>query len=71
MCWRRNWGNIWKLDNFFLMLRFEKIGTIQYFNRLNNNEIFYDDVGIGGTISHVTTEYINKIPEELKVNNGK
>lgn len=53
----------------FLNTPFEKIGTIQYFNRLNNNEIFYDDVGIGGTISHVTTEYINKIPEELKVNN--
>ena len=53
----------------FLNTPFEKIGTIQYFNRMNKEEIFYDDVGIGGTISHVTTEYINKIPEELKVNN--
>lgn len=37
-----------------------------WFNRLNQESLYYDEVGIGGTINHVTTEYIKYIDEDLR-----
>jgi hypothetical protein len=37
-----------------------------WFTRLNPESLFYDEVGIGGTLNHVTTEYSNNINEEFK-----
>jgi hypothetical protein len=37
-----------------------------WFCRMSNDSIYYDEVGIGGTISHVTSEYINTIDIEYR-----
>ena len=57
-------------DNF-LKTKFEEITTYPWFYRMNQTDIYFDEVGIGGTISHVTTEYGNLVPEELKVKNDE
>jgi len=54
-------------DSRFLEMDFDKISTNPWFHRLDQNTIYYEEVGIGGTISHVTTEYINFIQKELIV----
>ena len=58
---------IYMFDSRFLEMDFDKISTNPWFHRLDQNTIYYDEVGIGGTISHVTTEYINFIQKELIV----
>ena len=60
---------IYMFDSKFLNMDFDKISTSPWFNRMDNNAIYYDEVGIGGTISHVTSEYINLIDKELNVKN--
>ena len=57
-------------DNF-LKTKFEEITTYPWFYRMNQTDIYFDEVGIGGTISHVTTEYGNLVPDELKVKNDE
>ena len=58
---------IYMFDENFLKMKFEEISTYPWFYRTDPNSIYFDEVGIGGTISHVTSEYINYIPEEMKV----
>ena len=60
---------IYMFNENFLNIDFEKITTYPWFYRMNKNDIYYDEVGIGGTISHVTEEYLNLIPEEMKIKN--
>ena len=48
---------IYMFDSHFLDMDFDKITTSPWFYRTDPNAIYYDEVGIGGTISHVTTEY--------------
>ena len=60
---------IYMFDSKFLNMDFDKISTSPWFNRMESNAIYYDEVGIGGTISHVTSEYINLIEKELIVKN--
>ena len=58
---------IYMFDSRFLNMEFSKITTSPWFHRAEQNDIYYDEVGIGGTISHVTSEYINKITQDLIV----
>ena len=58
---------IYMFDSRFLNMDFEKITTNPWFHRLEQNTIYYDEVGMGGGISHVTSEYINLIQPELIV----
>ena len=60
---------IYMFDSRFLELDFDKISTFPWFHRVEQNTIYYDEVGIGGTISHVTTEYIGFIDKDLIVKN--
>ena len=48
---------IYMFNSHFLDMDFDKITTSPWFYRTDQNAIYYDEVGIGGTISHVTTEY--------------
>ena len=58
---------IYMFDSKFLNLDFEKISTNPWFYRMEDNAIYFDEVGIGGTISHVTTEYMKYITPDLIV----
>ena len=60
---------IYMFDSKFLNLDFEKISTSPWFYRMEDNAIYFDEVGIGGTISHVTTEYMKHITSDLIVKN--
>ena len=60
---------IYIFDSKFLNLDFEKISTSPWFYRMEDNAIYFDEVGIGGTISHVTTEYMKHITSDLIVKN--
>lgn len=62
---------IYMFDSKFLNMDFNKISTTPWFNRMENNAIYFDEVGIGGTISHVTSEYINTIDKDLIVKNDE
>jgi hypothetical protein len=44
----------------------EFFSTDLWFTRMSNDNIYYDEVGIGGTISHVTSEFINTIDESFR-----
>ena len=55
---------IYMFDSRFLNMDFDKITTSPWFYRSDQNAIYYDEVGIGGTISHVTTEYSNLVGPE-------
>src|SRR5947208_594908 len=49
----------------YFTLPLEDFSVDQWFTRLNSGSLYYDEIGIGGTISHVTTEYgahLSKIP---------
>ena len=35
------------------------------FSRLNSGSLYYDEIGVGGTISHVTSEYGSHVNQEL------
>jgi len=50
---------------------FETISIEPWFNRQIKDSIYYDDVGIGGTISSVTTEYIDKIDNKFNVKSNE
>jgi hypothetical protein len=54
-------------DENFLKMKFEEIATFQWFYRTDPNAVYFDEVGIGGTISHVTSEYSDKVPESMKI----
>jgi len=41
-------------------------GIDTWFSRLSGNNLYHDEVGLGGTITHVTTEYISYIDESLR-----
>ena len=58
---------IYMFDDNFLKMKFEEISTYPWFYRTDPNSIYFDEVGMGGTISHVTSEYINMIPENMKI----
>jgi hypothetical protein len=58
---------IYMFDSRFLNIDFEKISTYPWFYRMQENAIYFDEVGIGGTISHVTTEYMKYITPDLIV----
>ena len=60
---------IYMFDSRYLNMDFEKISTNPWFHRMDHAAIYYDEVGIGGNISHVTQEYINYIEPELIVKN--
>ena len=60
---------IYMFNSHFLNMDFNKITTSPWFYRTTQNDIYYDEVGIGGTISHVTSEYSNLIEPELIVKN--
>lgn len=49
----------------YLSLPFDQITTYPWFNRNEQDSIYFDEVGIGGTISHVSSEYINQIDEAI------
>lgn len=52
---------LYMFNKKFLNVSFDTLTTDPWFNRTKVDSIYYDEVGIGGTISHVTTEYINDI----------
>lgn len=58
---------IYMFDENFLKMKFEEIATFQWFYRTDPNAVYFDEVGIGGTISHVTSEYSDKVPESMKI----
>ena len=58
---------IYMFDENFLKMKFEEISTSQWFYRTDPNAVYFDEVGIGGTISHVTTEYANLVPENMRI----
>ena len=60
---------IYMFDSKYLDLEFDKISTYPWFYRKDKNSIYYDEVGIGGIISHVTTEYMNYITPDLIIKN--
>ena len=47
------------LDNDYLT--FESVSIEPWINRLHENAWFYHDVGLGGTITHLTKEYLGSI----------
>ena len=55
---------IYMFDSHFLNMDFDKITTSPWFYRTDQNAIYYDEIGIGGTISHVTTEYSSFVGQE-------
>ena len=58
---------IYMFDENFLKMKFEEIATHPWFYRTDPNSVYFDEVGIGGTISHVTSEYAHFIKEEMKI----
>ena len=54
-------------DENFIKMKFEDIATHPWFYRTDPNSVYFDEVGIGGTISHVTSEYSHFIKEEMKI----
>ena len=61
---------IYMFDAHFLNMDFDKMSTSQWFNRLDQNATYYDEVGIGGTISPVTTEYSAFVGKEFCIENN-
>ena len=55
--------------NNFLSTDFKLVTTDPWFSRADKKSIYYDEVGLGGTIAHVTNEYITEIEHSLIVNN--
>ena len=53
----------------FLSTDFKLVTTDPWFSRAAKKSIYYDEVGLGGTIAHVTNEYITGIEQSLIVNN--
>ena len=62
---------IYMFNSRYLNEDFKNISTHPWFYRLDQNDIYFDEVGIGGTISHVTTEYSKYIPFQLIVKNNE
>jgi hypothetical protein len=58
--------NLYSILSEYMTLDFNNFSTDLWFKRLNTKNLFYDEVGIGGTINHVTTEYINYIEDSFK-----
>ena len=58
---------IYMFDENFIKMKFEEIATNPWFYRTDPNSVYFDEVGIGGTISHVTSEYSHLIKEEMKI----
>ena len=58
---------IYMFDENFIKMKFEDIATHPWFYRTDPNSVYFDEVGIGGTISHVTSEYSHFIKEEMKI----
>ena len=55
----------------YINISFDKLSTEPWFNRQDKESIYYDDVGIGGTISSVTTEYISNIDNKFTIKNNE
>ena len=62
---------IYTFDENFLNINFDEMSTHPWFYRSEPNTIYFDEVGIGGTISHVTTEYASKVPDNLIIKSEK
>jgi hypothetical protein len=58
--------NLYSILSEYMNQDFKNFSTDLWFKRLNSKNLFYDEVGIGGTINHVTTEYINFIEDSFK-----
>ena len=58
---------IYMFNENFLKMDFDKISTFQWFYRTDPNAVYFDEVGIGGTISHVTSEYANLVPDSMRI----
>jgi hypothetical protein len=54
----------------FMSKDLDTFGIDLWFKRLSSKNLFYDEVGIGGTINHVTNEYTSFVDEKYKENNG-
>jgi hypothetical protein len=57
---------LYNLLQSFNNIDLSKFSCEAWFKRLSQTNLFYDEVGLGGTISHVTSEYISKIDQEIK-----
>ena len=55
----------------FINKSFDNLTTEPWFNRSQSETIYFDEVGLGGTISHVTTEYINQIENTMIIKNDE
>ena len=58
---------IYMFNENFLKMKFEEISTFQWFYRTDPNGVYFDEVGIGGTISHVTSEYASMVPDSMRI----
>lgn len=55
----------------YIDITFDKISTDAFFNRADSNSLYSNEIGIGGTIAHVTTEYLSKIDQKLIVKSNE
>jgi hypothetical protein len=62
--------NLYSVLEQYMSQDLSSFSTDLWFKRLSNKNLFYDEVGIGGTINHVTTEYIGFIDESFKRDNN-
>ena len=61
---------IYYFVNNYVSLPFGQFTTEPWFTRGDQSSIYYDEVGIGGTITHVTNEYFTHIDSSLIVKNN-
>lgn len=53
----------------YLNLNLDSFATSYWFNRMSMESLYYDEVGVGGTINNVSTLYLSEISSDLIVNN--
>ena len=58
--------NLYAISSVNNTKELDSFGIEPWFSRLSQNNLYHDEIGVGGTISHVTAEYINHIPEILR-----
>ena len=56
--------------NNYISTPFNLFTTEPWFSRSDKSSLYYDEVGIGGTITHVTNEYFTYIDNSLIVKNN-
>ena len=61
---------IYYFVNNYISTPFELFTTELWFTRNDKSSLYYDEVGIGGTIAHVTNEYFVYIDNSLIVKNN-